>query len=248
MSSTEVVPADVIDVPSVASLSPAKPSTNLVRAAAPVSDIEAAFREYTTLCDRLLDDTDYQRIGKDSFRKKSAWRKLAVAFGVSTRLVSKDYDRDDRGRIIRAEVIMRAEAPNGRFMEGMGACDAFERCCDSTTCKKAKYSDHTCCNQLSYSCTGFSHFSHASHDIPATAMTRATNRACADLFGMGEVSAEEVTGDNDPAPAASSAPPRQAQAPIETTGRAAPPARPCSVCGQNTRRPSGKHERCEGDQ
>ena len=33
---------------------------------------------------------------------------------------------------------------------------------------------------------------HPNHDIPATAMTRATNRAIADLIGAGEVTAEEI--------------------------------------------------------
>jgi hypothetical protein len=175
----------------VANLSPIhRPDDSLVRPSASVAQIEQAFRDYTTLCERLLVPDDYQQIGQKSFRKKSAWRKLATAFGVSVEMLWKEYERDGR-HIIRAEVMSRAVAPNGRFMDGLGACDAFERCCE-VPCKKASWNNHTCCTA---DCNGFVHFSKPNHDIPATAMTRATNRACADLFGMGEVSAEEVSGD-----------------------------------------------------
>jgi hypothetical protein len=178
-----------VEDPTVASLATVQPSSSLVRAAAPVTDVEAAFREYTTLCDRLLDDSDIQQIQGKPFRKKSAWRKLAVAFGVSCKVVDRQYERNDAGRIIRAEVLVTATAPNGRSMDGLGACDLFEKCCPPG-CFKKRYSDHTCC---AADCSGAVHFSNPQHDLPATAATRATNRACADLFGMGEVSAEEVS-------------------------------------------------------
>lgn len=172
----------------------------LVRPAAALSDIVQAFDDYQAMCTKLLVDDDYQHIGKKAFRKKSAWRKLAVAFGVSTERLAKEYERDARGRIVRAEVLMRALAPNGRYMDGMGACDVTERCCEADTCTNSQ-SWHDHCPP---DCNGFVHFSKPSHDIPATAMTRATNRASADLFGFGEVSAEEVTdpghGESPPAP------------------------------------------------
>jgi hypothetical protein len=150
----------------VASLAPIVRGDALVRPAASVADVESAFHDYQRLCQRLLDDDDIQQIGGKSFRKKSAWRKLAVAFGVSCEVRDRDYERDEQGRIVRAEIVVRAMAPNGRYMDGLGVCDISER-----------------------------KFSKPNHDIPATAMTRATNRACADLFGMGEVSAEEITDD-----------------------------------------------------
>lgn len=154
------------EVLSVAGLATVPIGDSLVRPAASVAAIEASFFEYQQLCNRLLTDDDIQHIGNKSFRKKSAWRKLAVAFGVSCEVRERIYDRDDDRMILRAEVVVRATAPNGRYMDGLGVCDVSER-----------------------------KFSKPQHDIPATAMTRATNRACADLFGMGEVSAEEVTDD-----------------------------------------------------
>lgn len=184
----DIIDAEIVDEPTVAALVHVPNTGSLVVPAAPEAQIVQAFEAYTRLCSKLLTADDYQRIGDKQFRKKSAWRKLAVAFGVSTEIISRDYERNDRGRIVRAEVVVRATAPNGRSWDGVGACDAFERCCEKN-CKKKSWNNHTCCD---VDCDGMSHFSKSQHDIPATAATRAGNRACADLFGMGEVSAEEV--------------------------------------------------------
>ena len=169
----------------------------IVRAAGTVSELREAQDEYRALCDSLCDADDYQSIGTKKFRKKSGWRKLAVAFNVSTELRSEDYQSDEDGHITRAKIVMRATAPNGRYMDGIGLCDRSERCCDPATCRmKLNWPDsgqptgHAHCTP---ECNGSHAFSKPDHDIPATAMTRATNRACADLFGLGEVSAEEAS-------------------------------------------------------
>jgi len=65
-------------------------------------------------------------------------------------------------------IVYRAIAPNGQYMDGDGACDTWEK----------GYPD------------GY-------HDTRATAHTRAKNRAISDLVGFGEVSAEEVTRSKD---------------------------------------------------
>jgi len=193
---TEDIPeAEAIET-TVVDLTPILSHGSLVTPVAPLAEIEQSFKDYVALCDRLLVPKDYQSIGSKSFRKKSAWRKLAVAFGVSTEILDRVYERDDRGRIIRAEVVMRATAPNGRIMDGLGACDITERCC-SVPCGKVNWNGHTCCLE---DCNGFVHFSKPGHDLPATAMTRATNRASSDLFGSGEVSAEEVSDRDVPPP------------------------------------------------
>lgn len=169
MSEEAVIDVEGIEVEegaTVASLATVQPANALVRSAASVEEVEQAFHDYQQLCVALLNEDDVQRIQGKTFRKKSAWRKLAVAFGVSCEVRERLYDRDDQNRITRAEVVVRAVAPNGRYMDGLGVCDISER-----------------------------KFSKPNHDIPATAMTRATNRACADLFGMGEVSAEELMDD-----------------------------------------------------
>lgn len=165
---------------------------SLVRQAAPTAEIVEAQTAYHDLCAALLDRaSDYQRIGTRDFPKKSAWRKLAVAFNVSTHIVDRVYERDERGRIVRAEVVAIATAPNGRTMDGLGACDVTEKCCvaaDGEECTIQRDRHRHC----PLGCTGRAHFSNPSHDLPSTAHTRAVNRACADLFGMGEVSAEEM--------------------------------------------------------
>jgi hypothetical protein len=133
--------------------------------AAPVADVVALQRAYLELSTALLDESDYQRIGGKRYKTKSAWRKLAAAFNVSDEIVDKVYDRDlETGRIIRAEFVVRALAPNGRSAVGVGLASIFER-----------------------------HFNNPEHDLPATAHTRAKNRAFSDLFGLGEVSAEEMS-------------------------------------------------------
>jgi len=199
--------SDVIDVPAepgtdleptVADLTPARVDHGmLVTAAAPAETIIAAFQEYQGLTERLLVADDYQAIEGKQFKKKSAYRKLSVAFGVSFEILERVHDRDEFGRIIRSEFTVRATAPNGRYMDGYGACGVWDRCkphgpwkaCEDGKCKH--------CGGREGGCDGFHHYSKPEHDVPATAETRAKNRAASDLFGMGEVSAEEVdTGDN----------------------------------------------------
>lgn len=188
MSTAEPIEAPSVLLPAVVV------GGGIVRQVAPTGDIVAAQEGYHTLCQALLNPTDYQQIGRRSFPKKSAWRKLAVAFNVSVVLLERVYERDPNGRIVRAEVVARATAPNGRTMDGFGACDLFEKCCPGTDgtpedcTNRSQYHNHCRPN-----CNGKPHFSNPSHDLPSTAHTRATNRACADLFGMGEVSAEEIT-------------------------------------------------------
>ena len=157
--------------------------------APPVAEVQALQAQYVELCHGLLAPEDFQSIGQSSFKKKSAWRKLAVAFNVSTDVLDERETRDDAGRIIRARFHVNATAPNGRHWDGIGICDRWERCC-LPGCDK---SHRHCAGASGGDCLGYIHFSNAEHDIPATAHTRAANRACADLFGLGEVSAEEVS-------------------------------------------------------
>jgi len=152
--------AQVVDVVSTAVV-PVNADSFLLESA-PVDDVVQAMETHHELCRSLLTRDDYQSVGSKQFIKKSGWRKLAVAYGVSCEMLSQEIDRDD-GLICRAQVVVRATAPNGRFNDGIGVCSAEER-----------------------------GFSKPEHDIPATAFTRAQNRACSDLFGLGEVSAEEI--------------------------------------------------------
>ncbi len=169
-------------------------SMAILTPAATVEEARKAFNAYVNLRASILVDSDYQRAGQKTFVTKSGWRKLAVVMNVSAELLSRDYQRDVLGRVRSAEVVVRAISPNGRYQDGMGICDLHERCCprafgENEVCKDGRQSHHHC----QPGCDGFNHFSKPQHDIPSTAFTRAENRAFSDLFGFGEVSAEEVT-------------------------------------------------------
>ena len=136
----------------------------LVRPVGDSEDLVKNMEMYQELCIKLLNENDWQIISGKKFPKRSAWRKLAVAYGVSFTIIDRSMNWDDEGNLTSAEFVVRATAPGGRHSDGWGACSVKER----NAGRKAN------------------------HDIPATAETRAKNRAAADLFGMGEVSAEEV--------------------------------------------------------
>ncbi len=133
-----------------------------------VVDIDKALSEweaYQIFTKKLLNETDYVNIKGKAFKKKSAWRKYARAFNINTEIIDKTITKNDKGRVMEAEFVIRATLPDGRHCDGWGSCSRFEH-----------------------------NKNNPNHDIPATAMTRATNRAIADLIGAGEVSAEEIRG------------------------------------------------------
>jgi hypothetical protein len=136
---------------------------------------QASMQLYQDGLHSLLDDTDWQRFGQGdterAFVKRSGWRKIATWFALNLEIRTIDVARDKDGNPIRASVITRATAPNGRYCEGEGAASLTER-----------------------------RFSKPEHDLPATAATRALNRAISNLVGLGAVSAEEVEAPDATAP------------------------------------------------
>ena len=155
----------------------------------PVSIDQAVeeWTQYQELVRRLLDASDYQTIQGRKFTKKSAWRKLARAFNIADQIVDRHLMRDEvTGRVVEADFLVRATAPNGRYAEGWASCSIYERGHEED---KQDYNGKVTCKGP---CNGRKHFSNPDHDVPATAHTRAKNRSIADLIGAGEVSAEEV--------------------------------------------------------
>lgn len=195
----EVVEDETGDRPTTAALARIEPSRlDIIQPIASADHARAVFQEYLQVRKTIVVADDIHNIQGKQYVKKSGWRKLAVVMGVSNEIVSRSYDRDEQGRIVRAEVVCRAIAPNGRSWDGLGVCDFRERCCPvayGEECKNKAQKHYHC----AAGCNGFTHFSKPQHDIPATASTRATNRACSDLFGFGEVSAEEITDNDEPA-------------------------------------------------
>lgn len=135
-------------------------------------EVVESFRAYQELLPRLLSASDWQEAGRGkSFVKKSGWRKIAKAFGLSTEIVRQKIERNEEGMPIRASVIVRAlHGPTGQYADGDGHCSYSEDRFSGSRGNTSKLEN----------------------DLTATATTRAKNRAISDLVGMGDVSAEEV--------------------------------------------------------
>ena len=116
---------------------------------------------------RLLDENDVVEIQGKKYIKRSGWRKVALAFNISTEIVS--VEREKIGDIYVVRVRARASALIGkgiiRISEEVGVCDSSEF-------------------------TG--NLKPTLHNIEAKATTRAINRAISNLVGGGELSAEEI--------------------------------------------------------
>jgi hypothetical protein len=147
----------------------------LVRPIATAQDARGVIEDFQKLKISLLDPkTDIQvykdRDGNITKRiKKSGCKKIAMAFGLDVKAVGREIIDLSTGNFA-VEYTVRATAPNGRSCEGIGMCDSTESLYAGRKNKKL-------------------------HDVYATAFTRAANRAVLDLVGGGEVSAEEVTGE-----------------------------------------------------
>ena len=142
-------------------------------------DQHALSAAYDAAVASLIGPNDVQQEGGRSFKKKSAWRKLARHFNLSVEAEPGDA-RIVQGPADSWVAVARATAvaPWGQRFTDVGACGSDE----STGRRVMTFADAL-----------------------ATAMTRAANRAISNLIAMGEVSAEEMAkGDTPrPAPAAS---------------------------------------------
>lgn len=136
----------------------------------PNEQIMEAWKNFRDLKLRLLDASDFVLVNGQPLAKKSAFRKLALAFGISTELVREERIETQDGTAYLLTI--KAIAPSGRFMTAAASCHANER-----------------------------PFTKPS-DVRATAETRATNRAIANLIGWSAPSVEEMgaSGSEDIAP------------------------------------------------
>jgi hypothetical protein len=130
-----------------------------------------AMAKYRELTAAMLTGDDWQIIPTGRFVKRSGFQKIASGYGVSTEIMAEHVDRGEDGKPIRASATVRATHPSGRYADGSGRC-SIDESRFSKPSGRAK----------------------AEHDIAATAVTRATNRAISNLVGFGQVSAEEIDG------------------------------------------------------
>lgn len=154
------------------------PGTEVVPAPQPgilmpfdADEVSEAMKAYQEVLRASLDPSDWQGSPgqRGSFVKKSGWRKIAKAFGLSVTMVDAGVERDDEGNPVRAWAVYRAAHPNGQQQDGDGYCSVDE----------SRFANVKGRQKLE-------------NDLRTTAATRAKNRAISDLVGMGEVSAEEV--------------------------------------------------------
>ncbi|KAK9170497.1 hypothetical protein Syun_002637 [Stephania yunnanensis] len=115
------------------------------------------FKEYQSCAMAILEKSDYTLISGNPYIKKSGWRKLSCYFNISYEIKDKSIEFDENRNVQRAEFVVRAYMQCGRFSDGWGSCDRREK-----------------------------RFMKPNHDIPSTAETRAKNKACQDLLGIGE--------------------------------------------------------------
>jgi hypothetical protein len=161
-------------------VAPRPPAEREVLMPLDAQQVVEGMRQYQQLLRDLLEPTDWQTEDKNGnplerpFLKKSGWRKIARAFNLSFERVHSRVERDEDGTPVRAEVWIRAVAPNGQYGDGDGYCSADE----------GRFMSWRGRQKLE-------------NDLRSTATTRAKNRATADLVGMGEVSAEEIAPAGD---------------------------------------------------
>jgi hypothetical protein len=144
---------------------------SMIRPLATPEEALANWQAFQELKARLITKDDLQHVGGKDRITKSGWRKVAAVFGINVELIAERRIPHEKGTGFVVECTVRAIAPNGRYNDGVGSFDSNER-----------------------------KMAHLEHDVRATAYTRAANRAIADLVGGGEVSAEEVQGQQAVAP------------------------------------------------
>ncbi|KAH7678059.1 hypothetical protein IHE45_07G125400 [Dioscorea alata] len=115
------------------------------------------FKDYQNSAMAILEKSDYTMISGSPYIKKSGWRKISCFFNISFEIRDKSIEFDENRNVQRAEFVARALMQGGRFSDGWGSCERREK-----------------------------RFLKPNHDIPSTAETRAKNKACQDLLGIGE--------------------------------------------------------------
>lgn len=94
----------------------------------PIQSVESivdAYHEYNKLKQMLLTDSDYQTIKWKTCIKKSGFRKLACAFGISIQVTKENRINFDTYFVY--EVTCRATSPNGRYIEACASCASNEK-------------------------------------------------------------------------------------------------------------------------
>jgi len=180
-----------------------------------------AYRELQSALDQAMPD-QIMKIGDRQFRKKGYWRAVRVAFGLTVKATEERREVagtfDDGHENFGYLVTYSASAPNGRQVEGDGACFASEKAgkfrCPHPHPDREGYTLHYPGERCPDFDPGYVWrelpAQATEHNVRSHAHTRAFNRAVSNLVGFGEVSAEEVDPDEPGEPRAVGMPRRAA--------------------------------------
>lgn len=102
-----------------------KQNSLLTQPVASVEQITKAWNNYQELKSSLLNQNDYQDVKGKKYIKKSGWRKIQTAFGISDELIGEE--RKDFDKYFVYEITIKVSAQNGRFSFGVGSCASSER-------------------------------------------------------------------------------------------------------------------------
>jgi len=133
-----------------------------------VEQAKVAIQRWQELKAAVLTDTDKVEIQGKTFIKRSGWRKIALAFNITTQILNVDMGKDKDSGDITVAATVRALAKNGRFADEVGVCTAGE----------FKIKDQA-----------------TAHNIETKAVTRAINRAISDLVGGGDLETDDDEGE-----------------------------------------------------
>lgn len=191
-----------------------------------IEEQQKLMKAYDRAVHALIGPNDVEEEGGRPYKRKSAWRKMARFFHLSTQVVSKEagWARQDGERVFVADVVVRAVAPWGQYTEALGSCSteelrfrmAYPPCpnCGGRMFDNrhdAGWDNHFRCaddgtelqegdydpDLVGTRVPNPTALAKARHDCVATAETRATNRAVSNLVAAGEVSYEEVQGGDE---------------------------------------------------
>ena len=112
----------------VTTLAAEKPAFSiLLKPIASNAEILQFWQNYRELKAKLLDPVeDFCEVQGKRYPKKSAYRKLALAFGISVEIITERRLELANG-VVAYEVTAKAISPNGRNMTALGSCHSNEK-------------------------------------------------------------------------------------------------------------------------
>jgi len=88
-----------------------------------------AFKLYEYVMSHIVRKDDFQTVmtskGPQTFMKKTGFRKLALAFSISSEIMDEKFVETESGWFWKMRV--RATAPNGRYSDGIAICQNYEK-------------------------------------------------------------------------------------------------------------------------